>query len=232
MLHWCQNSRRRSSAIIGPGGGAADHQPAAAPERAERVLPARLAHAVDDDVGAPSAGEPPDLRHDVGRRVVDRRVRAQAPRGLELGVGAAGDDGPGAEVPGDLERRHRHAAADAPDEHGLARRGARARVVSIRHAVSVASENAAAWAHGIPGGTGARFSAGTTTYSAAVPARCSPTTRKASQSDSSPSRHAAHAPQERPGLIMTRSPGRTVVTAGPTASTTPAPSEPTMWGKA
>ena len=41
--------------------------------------------------------------------------------------------------------------------------------MSIRHAVSVASENAAAWSHGISGGTGARFSAGTTTNSAAVP---------------------------------------------------------------
>src|SRR2546430_3814758 len=34
-----------------------------------------------------------------------------------------------------------------------------------------------------------------------------------------------------PGLIMTRSPGRTNRTSDPTASTTPAPSAPTTWGK-
>ena len=92
MLHWCQNSRRRSSDDHRAGGGAADDQPAAPPERAERVLPARLAHAVHHDVGAAAAGEPPDLGDDVAARVVERRVGAQAPGGLELGVGAAGHD--------------------------------------------------------------------------------------------------------------------------------------------
>ena len=61
-----------------------------------------------------------------------------------------------------------------------------ARVVSIRQAVSVARENAAASGHGMAGGTGARFRSGTTTYSATVPGRCSPTTRNDAQSDSSP----------------------------------------------
>jgi hypothetical protein len=45
----------------------------------------------------------------------------------------------------------------------------RARVVSMRHAVSVASEKDAAWGHGMLAGTDARFWAGTTMYSAAVP---------------------------------------------------------------
>src|SRR6266705_3025565 len=34
-----------------------------------------------------------------------------------------------------------------------------------------------------------------------------------------------------PGLMSTRSPGCTLVTPGPTVSTIPAPSAPTMWGK-
>jgi hypothetical protein len=106
-----------------------------------------------------------------------------------------------------------------------------ARVVSIRQAVSVPSENAAASGHGIAGGTGARFSSGTTTYSAAVPGLCSPMTRKLAQSTSSPARQAGHRPHQRPGLIITRSPSRTRVTADPTDSTIPAPSEPTMCGK-
>src|SRR5215213_9258481 len=82
------------------------------------------------------------------------------------------------------------------------------------------------------GGMGATFTPGTTTYSAAVPGRCSPTTRKPAQSDVSPFWHAAQRPQETPGLIITRSPGRTSVTSAPTASTTPAPSDPTMCGNA
>ena len=37
-------------------------------------------------------------------------------------------------------------------------------------------------------------------------------------------------PQERVGLIITRSPGRHCRTAAPASRTTPAPSEPTTWG--
>ena len=99
------------------------------------------------------------------------------------------------------------------------------------HAVRVARENAAASGHGIVAGTMPRFDSGSTTSSARVPLRCSPSTWKAGQSDSSPRRHSSQVPQEMPGLIITRSPGRTAVTALPTDSTMPAPSDPTTWGK-
>ena len=73
----------------------------------------------------------------------------------------------------DLQAGERDAAADAPDQHVLA--GCRrARVTSMRHAVSVASVNAAASAAIVSGATRRTFTAGTTTNSASVPGRCSP----------------------------------------------------------
>ena len=44
----------------------------------------------------------------------------------------------------------------------------------MRHAVSVASGNAAAVSQLTPAGTGRAFTAGTTISSASVPGRCSP----------------------------------------------------------
>ena len=106
-----------------------------------------------------------------------------------------------------------------------------ARVASMCQTVRVARGNAAASDHDIPSGTRPRFAAGTTTSSAAVPGRCSPRMPKREQSDSSPASHAGQCPQEIPGLISTRSPGRHPRTAGPTVSTSPAPSDPTTCGK-
>ena len=92
----------------------------------------------------------------------------------------------GRRAAGRSERRQGHPPADTPDQNRLPRLS-RARVVSIRHAVRVASEKLAAWGQGIAGGTRARLSAGTTMYSAAVPGQCSPSTRSVEQSESSPS---------------------------------------------
>ncbi len=107
----------------------------------------------------------------------------------------------------------------------------RARVVSIRQAVSVDSVNAAAAGQLHSPVSGRTFRAGSTISSAAVPGTCSPRTPKRRQNTSSPARHASHSPHETPGLIATRSPGRRSRTAGPVSRTTPAPSDPTMWGK-
>ena len=196
--------RRRSPA--GRRAGARGASPASAPRRccrrttsAPRPSVSRRTSATTSAVAWLIAASAPSRRAD-----------------LELGVGAAGHDRPGAELPGDLERRHRHAAADAPDEHASRPAGAPARVVSIRHAVSVASENAAAWAHGIVrrhrrqvlGRHDHELGRGAGPVLAERRGR-------SRQSDSSPSRQAAHAPQERPGLIMTRSPGRTLRHRGP-----------------
>src|SRR5713226_1131009 len=50
--------------------------------------------------------------------------------------------------------------------------------------------------------------------------------------DCSPARQYSQVPSAIPGLIITRSPGRTARTSAPIACTTPAPSAPRMWGKA
>ena len=63
---------------------------------------------------------------------------------LELVIRAAGNDSPGAEQLGDLQRGDGHTSANTPDQNRLAGLQARARVTSMRHAVRVASEKAAA----------------------------------------------------------------------------------------
>ena len=104
--------------------------------------------------------------------------------------------------------------------------------MSIRQAVSVASENAAAWSHGIAGGH-RRQVLGRNDHELGGGAG----TMLADDPEAVAERFLARPGTRRtrrrrwPGLIMTRSPGRTAPTAGPTASTTPAPSEPTMCGK-
>ena len=89
-------------------------------DRGERPGPGRLADRLDDDVGA-GAGRLLHGLDDVAGVVVDRDVGAPGARLLELLVAAGGDDRARAERPADLERRRRDAAADAPDQHPLAR---------------------------------------------------------------------------------------------------------------
>ena len=79
----------------------------------------------------------------------------------------------------------------------------RARVTIMRHAVSVASVNAAAFSGGIVVGIVRTFAAGTTTYSAIVPGRCSPRMPKRGQSGCSPSRQYSHVRSLMPGLMTT-----------------------------
>ena len=214
----------------GPGRSPTHRQSAASPQGPERVGPGLLAHTVSHDVGSSSAGLPPDLRDHVGGAVVYCDIGSQLSCGVELGVRAAGDDRTGADQPGDLECGKRHPATNPPDQQRLPG-SRRARVTSIRQAVRVASENAAAWAQDMAGGTGARFSAGTMTYSAAVPAQCSPRTRSLPQSECSPygaggafaagERRIDHDPVARPELShrLTHLVHR------------PAPSDPRTWGK-
>jgi hypothetical protein len=97
----------------------------------------------------------------------------------------------------------------------------------MRHAVSVASVNAAASDGSRSAGTTRTFVAGTTTSSAASPDTCSPSTRYFGQSGGSPSRQYSHSRHETPALITTVSPTRTSRTDAPTDSTTPVASVPT-----
>ena len=91
----------------------------------------------------------------------------------------------------------------------------RARVTTMRHAVRVASVNAAATSHGIDGGTMRTLTAGTTRYSAIVPGRCSPSILYRTHSDCSPFTQYSHVRSEMPPLMMTRSPRRIPRTADP-----------------
>src|SRR5690606_38548103 len=76
----------------------------------------------------------------------------------------------------------------------------------------------------------ATLAAGTTTASAQVPSRFSPRIEYVLHRLSSPSWQASHTPHETPGRMTTSSPSFTVVTPGPSASTTPAPSLPSTRG--
>ena len=99
-------------------GGAADDDAPAGLDRGERRLPGRLADGLDHEVGAPGLLH---RRGDVARVVVHHHVGAPPASPLELLVAARRDDRARAERPCDLERRRRDAAADAPDQHRLAR---------------------------------------------------------------------------------------------------------------
>jgi hypothetical protein len=104
------------------------------------------------------------------------------------------------------------------------------RVATMRHAVSVTSGYAAASVHDTPSGSGSTLRPGTVMASAKVPARCSPRMPYVVHSDCSPARQNSQRVHQSPGFSSTRSPGFTRVTAGPTASTTPAPSAPRTCG--
>ena len=100
--------------------GAAHGDPAGGRDGGERPGPGRLADRLDDDVDA----GPGRLLHrldDVAGVVVHGDVGAPRERLRELLVAAGGDDRARAERPADLERRGRDPAADAPDQHPLAR---------------------------------------------------------------------------------------------------------------
>ena len=90
------------------------------------------------------------LLRDVDGAVVERFVGAERGGFREFLVAAGCDPYPRAAEFRDLQRGERHAAADALDEHLVRPRWSCARVTSIRHAVSVASVNAAALASEIP----------------------------------------------------------------------------------
>ena len=103
-------------------------------------------------------------------------------------------------------------------------------VTAIRHAVSVARVNAAATSSLTPSGIRRTFVAGSTTSSASVPGWCSPRRPKRRQSECSPVRQYSHWRQLMPGLMSTRSPGRTPVTSGLVSATVPMPSAPRIQG--
>ena len=95
----------------------------------------------------------------------------------------------------------------------------RARVTSIRYAVSKTSGNAAASSNESPSGNRVDVRRRAPRSARAfVPSPCSPITWIAPSGASTP------------GLITTRSPGSKPVTPSPSASTTPAPSAPRMRG--
>ena len=76
--------------------------------------------------------------------------------------------------------------------------------------------NAAAPAQSSRSGLGTTFTAGTTTISAWVPQRCSPTIANRAQKGVSPRTHAAQAPHEVDGSITTSSPVAMPATSVPT----------------
>src|SRR5581483_4071743 len=111
---------------VRPGRRAAhDHAPFG-PRGVERALRGRLADVVDDDV-RPAAGRLLHRRDDVVASVVDGDVRPCGAGQLELLVARRRHDHVCPERLGEHQRRGRDAAADAPDEHPLARLETRAR---------------------------------------------------------------------------------------------------------
>ena len=113
MISICLKNRRgRFSSTFGPRRAAAHHQPPAGLERPHGLLPRRRADALDDHVGL-------HRPRSVGRVVRGRG--AEGERLLALGLAAAGGHDLGAHAPAEGEGGARHAAADADDEHGVAR---------------------------------------------------------------------------------------------------------------
>ena len=106
-----------------------------------------------------------------------------------------------------------------------------ARSASMCHAVRVTRGNAAPASKETDAGRASAFRSGTTTCVAQVPSRVSPRIPYHRQRWSFPDAHAWQAPHDRPGARHTRSPAFLEATPGPTASTTPAPSQPGTSGR-
>ena len=105
---------------VRPAGRSADDDPPFGRRRLQRGLPGRLAHVLDDDVGAVTLGRFLHGRRHVAGLVVHDRVGAELARPLELLVARRGRDHAAAESLREHERRRGDAAAGAPDEHPLA----------------------------------------------------------------------------------------------------------------
>ena len=74
------------------GGGAADDDPTASAQRALRIHPGLLAHAVDHDVGAATSGEAPHLRTTSSRPWFSATAAPSCRARSSLASLAAGDD--------------------------------------------------------------------------------------------------------------------------------------------
>ena len=94
------------------------------------------------------------------------------------------------------------------------------------HAVRNTRGRAAACGKSRPAGWGTPLAARAVTYSRQPPSKVSPRIPYSRHSGSFPDRHALHRPHERPGATTTRSPAAIPVTPGPSASTSPATSQP------
>ena len=98
---------------------AAGDEAAAARERLQRARPDGGADVLDHHVDAAAAGQLGDAPGDVVGGRVDRAIGTERERALQLGVVARGDIDLGTGELGELQRRQRHPAADAEDEHRL-----------------------------------------------------------------------------------------------------------------
>src|SRR2546422_8039220 len=67
---------------VGAGGGAATHEPAAPPQRPQRLLPRCLTDVLDDDVRAALVGQRPDFARHRLRPMIEGDVGTEAPRFL------------------------------------------------------------------------------------------------------------------------------------------------------
>src|SRR5881409_439463 len=102
-------------------GRTAGDQPPPATERPQRLAPRRLANVLDHHLRAPSVGQRANLlRHRAGG-VVQRDVGAELLGCAQLGVARARHNDLRPPELGDTHRGERHAAANPPDEHCLAR---------------------------------------------------------------------------------------------------------------
>ena len=126
----CRKKIRVSSASsrFGPGRRAGHDDPAARPQRPDRVRPGRLADGLHDRV---------DLDRQPGAGLEDL-VRAELERPGALGLVAAGRQHPQAGGPRQRDHGGGDAAAGALHQHGLAGACSSPRVKSIRYAVSQA----------------------------------------------------------------------------------------------
>ena len=202
------------------------------------------ADGLDAHVGAVAVGERADRLDRVGLRRVDRVGRAELLRPFELpGVEIHADDRVRARELRRRDRRVAHAAATEHRDRVVARRRRRcarprrsrpsrrspsspaasglareSTLVACPAATSVFSANApmpSAGESGVP--------------SASVIFCCALCVEK--QYHGRPRRHARHSPHTARQLRITKSPGATLVTPSPIASTTPAASWPSRYGK-
>ena len=228
-LELSPEQRRQVQLGRAAGGGAVRHEPASAGERPEGPIERGRADVVDDDVDATAVGGLADV-------LVEGAVRVEA-------AGRAVVDGPGElgglarrrpdtrRLPGRSRAGTRRSSCRRRRRRPIRRRPARiARAAACAARTTTTSPLAAACSHESDGGFERTFRAGTTTASACVPQRCSPTMRKSRQNGTSPRTHAGQRPHEVDGSITTSSPIATSSTPGPSASTTPAPSAPLTCG--